>query len=336
MTWHNVLRTSFSVTVRLTVLLTTLLILAGPCIAEEHQVDKANDNTGFSEQSWTWFVDNRDYWGQVIHDTAMRLDSFFADDDAISRTNNSFLRIRLKGYQSVDNFTLIPDAKFRIDLPTLKERVNLVFENETEEDESLTEQTLSSLEATDRATDTAVGAIKIKGTTHRNWDTSTSAGVRLKLPADAFWRGKFNYKLPFSNYWQFYNKESIYYFHQSGWGVSSELNIERAGEVYLLRQSSKARYVYDDRTLEFSHVYSLAREIGAVRALKHEIGLIGKNQPDTRITNYFVRSTYRKRLYSDWLFYELSPELRFPREEEYELTPYFAATIEVIFSTKGP
>jgi hypothetical protein len=285
-------------------------------------------------QTLEWIVDTRNYWGQIIGDTGKRLDGFFAGEDQIDKSNDSFLKISLKGIQYKSGRSYLePKLKFRLDLPTVEEKLKLVIESDTPEEKSLEQKRRSQLLERDTENSDATSALELELNRKRDWKANTSVGVKIGDPIDPFWRLKGNARYAFDRNWSVSTNDSIFYFHEKGWGAKAQLTFQRESDWFVFRQTNDGRYDHKSRRWELGHTYSFLRELSNKRAINYEVGVIAETKPEVQAIGYFIHAIYRRKLHADWLFYEMTPELYYPRSEDWELSPSFSAKIEIVFSS---
>lgn len=281
-----------------------------------------------------WIVDTRNYWSEIVGGTGRRLDGFFAGEDQIDKTNNSFIKASLKATQYKRGRSYLePKIKFRLDLPTVEEKLKLVIESDTPEEQSLEERKRRQLLERDSENSKATSALELELNRKRNWNAKTAIGLKIGDPLDPFWRAKGSAWYAFDKQWSVSTNDSVFYFHEEGWGAKTQITFERDGDWFVFRQTNEGKYDYEERRWEIGHTYSFLRELSETRAINYEIGVIGHTQPDVQTTGYFIHAIYRRKLYADWLFYEMIPELFYPRSEDWALSPSFSAKIEIVFSS---
>lgn len=288
-----------------------------------------------SPSSFSWLREKRNEWGQLIGDTGQRLNGFFADSNAIDNRSDSFVKLGVKAVQNIEGHAeLRPILKFKLDLPALEDRLKLVFESRPAETQSLEQnQRERSIPNNEKIKDTAIGGLELKLKSSHDWYASTSAGVDFHFPFDPFWRARGDYRWQMSEHWLFNARQSLYYFHSEGWGESSQFIFERDYNDHILRSKSEARYRYDERIMEFAQVWSWLKELNPKLAVEAQLGLLAENQPQPRTTAYYINSSYRRKLISNWLFFEITPELLFPRDRHFKATPSLSGKIEIVFSS---
>ena len=285
----------------------------------------------------SWLINTRNYWGRIVGDTGAQLDGFFAGDDAIRKTNGSFLKLgfefrQLKGGTSY----LEPKVKFRLDLPTLKEKLRLVLESEPPEEQTIDEKKRAQGSNRDQKdlNDSTVGALDLALRSKRHYSTSTGVGVKFGQPIDPFWRYRLNGIYALNKDWEISSHDSLYYFHAEGWGTQLEVTFQRNGPWFVFRQTSDGRYDYKTRRWELANTFSFLREIDSKRAINYQVGIIGETQPDVQATGYFAHAIYRRKLHKEWLFYEMIPEFYYPKEDNWKFSPSITFKIEMVLSSK--
>jgi len=290
--------------------------------------------TSFAKQSAKWLIDKRNEWSSMIGNTGSQLDLFFAGEAVEYKENASFLRLGLeikfskKGELSFDRV-----FKFKLDLPTVKKRLKLVVESQIPEQETLSEANLdSSLQDDDPAISTTTGAFQYVFDSAKNWKRSTSIGVKLNHEPNPFWRMRLKRGWSLAHDWGFKTYQSLYYFHDDSWGETTKFIFEKPIHSYYFASKSEARWRHNERLMEYAQVFSIKKKLSSIRAIKYELGLLSENQPNVIVTDYYFKTTYRRLLYKDWLFYEVSPELLFPREDSFKANPSVLMRFEIKFS----
>jgi len=279
--------------------------------AEEAPID-----IPIAPRSAEWLIDKRNEWSEDINSLAVNIDRFFAGDEARA-DNESYLRLRagmvwLRGGElSSDS-----DVKFKLDLPGAKKRWKLLFESDADEQNDLETQTRAKSPTSRQFTDTesSSGAVRYVVDDTSKWKKDLDIGVYGSTPLDPFARYQLRRTEKLSNNWSIYFKESLYYFNQDGWGQKTTFSIEKPiNPHYLWRNRIDAKFSDDDNELETAFVTSTVHVLDEWRAIDYAVGVLVSNRPVSQTTTYFVNTTYRKRLYKDWLFFDIRPELAFAR-----------------------
>jgi len=288
----------------------------------------------FTKLTSNWLIDKRNEWSSMIGNTGSQLDLFFAGEQVEYKANASYLRLALETkFSKQGELSLEPVFKFKLDLPTLKKRLKLVIESHIPEQETLSEANIdSSLQDEDPSISTTTGAFKYFFGTVKNWRTSTSIGVRLNRMLNPFWRMRMKREWDLDYDWYFKAQQRLYYFHDDGWGERTQFIFEKPFYSYFITSKSEAKWRHNERLMRYAQVFSIKKKLSSIRAIKYELGILFENQPNVIVTDYYFKMTYRRLLYKDWLFYEMSPELLFPREDSFKANPSVLMRFEVKFS----
>ncbi|KZZ67502.1 hypothetical protein A3765_04490 [Oleiphilus sp. HI0130] len=284
-----------------------------------------------------WLIDTRNYWGKVVGDTGAQLDGFFAGDDAIRKSNGSFLKLGFEFQQTKGGTSYFdPKVKFRLDLPTLKEKLRIVLESEPPEEQTIGEQKRPQGSNKDQKNlnDSAVGALDFELNKKRHINTSTGVGVKFGQPIDPFWRYRLNAKYAINKDWELSSYDSLYYFHSEGWGTQLNVTAQRNSPWFVFRQTSDGRYDHKTRRWELANTLSFLREIDSKRAINYQIGILGETQPEVQATGYFAHAIYRRKMHKEWLFYEMIPEIYYPKEDNWKFSPSITFKIEMVLSSE--
>lgn len=249
--------------------------------------------------------------------------------------NESYVRLEFATKSEYgDPAQFEPDAKFRLDVPTVEHRLRLVVESESDELIPLAErQRARQLTPDERSETQATGALRLLSTVGDAINLNNDVGVRLRLPADAFWRVTAKKNWQPTPTWDFAVKQRIYYFHQEGWGARSSFDAGRdMGKGWQAFLSSDIEWLHSDRKFVFSQVLSGYKRLNNRSTINPRLGLLGESQPNWRQTATFADLTWRYRLHSDWLFGEIIPAINFPRTESFKDRGSLILRIELYFS----
>lgn len=227
-----------------------------------------------------------------------------------------------------------PETKFRLDIPTVERKLRLVVESESDELIPLAERRRNrQLTDDDRSETQATGAFRVLSSVGDAINLSNDLGVRLRIPADAFWRATAEKQWQTASPWHFTVKQRVYYFHQDGWGARSSFVTGRnLGNGWQGLLASEIEWLHSDRKFDFSQVISSYKRLNNRATVNPRLGLLGESQPDWRPTSVFADLTWRYRLHSDWLYGEIIPAVEFPRAESFKDRGSLILRIELYFS----
>lgn len=120
-------------------------------------------------------------------------------------------------------------------------------------------------------------------------------------------------------------------------GETTEIDLERLlDRKTLLRWANAGTVSYEIKGMEWGSELSLIRELSHRSAVTLTGGVYGHSYIDGVVDNYRVFSCYRRNFLRSWLFYELEPEISWPRSADGSFSTNLALTfrLEVMFQGK--
>lgn len=293
---------------------------------------------GWVSQSANWLELHRNQLTDTFSVTAENIDRYIARDNYDeSVVNESYLRLRIKQrFERAGSRTFETDLKVKVDLPGSSKKYKLMFDSSPDDFEALGEKrrdiSTGSGSGAD-VEDSAIVGISIDGDDEKTWQRKLNVGMKLKLPLDPYTRLRLYRVDDLSEYWQSVTRQTFSYFHTEGWAAEIEQDFFHALSDRLLFQSSSAGQFLDP-TNEWELFQSLAlhQRLNQKTALRYEIGANAFSRPSMKIENYWLRLEWQRRLYKQWLFFKIIPELAYPREEDFYIQPSLFLELEVFFS----
>ena len=253
------------------------------------------------------------------------VDTFFGDDvinDDISgsRAKISFFTRREIG-QPVDYKYGI---SLRVVLPNTDEQFSLLVES-SDDEESRENTPVDSVEKAEYST-----ALRYMFKETENWKVSFDNGVKWGLPPDPFTRLRFR-RL------DYYDTYSTRITQTFDWAVTDGLGEETRFEVNrplnidrLVRFSGGARYDLNNDYFELDYGITLYHELNRKEVLAYYLRVSGENHQTMSFNNYGICLRYRRMVYQDWIFVEVTPEIESANENYYDATPIIMFRFEAL------
>ncbi len=278
----------------------------------------------------------RDYLSGKIVSFASDIDRFFGDERNYQESNQSVVQMdisRMTGYGGDQKYTL--SGRANVNLPSTEKRLHLLLE--TNPDKNITGDTtqgqpvlLNQVNAPESFA-AALRYVKEK-TDELPFHLSADAGVKFQgIHLNPFVRSRGSYSVPLDQ-WRLKAAESVYWFNTIGAGETTQLDLERViSEPTLFRASSNATWLNDKQNFDLRQDLSIYHTLNDRTALLYQASAIGVSNPQYQVTDYVVLMLYRYRLHRSWIFFELSPQLHFPRINNYRSSPAFGMRLEMLF-----
>lgn len=132
--------------------------------------------------------------------------------------------------------------------------------------------------------------------------------------------------------WSAGYRQKIWHYKSQGWGYNTDISFNRKiEETKILQFSSEVRYQQDRNQTEFSQTIALHNSLGQFETLSYELGILGINKPNIRISDYYVGTQYRRAIRDQWLFLEVIPQLIVSRDENWRPQPKLVLNLEMLF-----
>ena len=267
--------------------------------------------------------------------TAKWLDAFFSNEQHEDEENRSTLRVQTTAFQEEGEDAQF-DAKVRVRLllPRTEDKLQLVFSGYTDEeldiDDTRDEKKGQLSETSDEKDTSASLWYFLKSTIAHN--VSTRVGVRLKSGKAIIYAGpRYRY---FKNLekWSFRFTESVRWYSDTGWESITGLDFERPLVESLLFRTHIGGAWYEEKTGYFSNLtFSLYQTLGHKRALEYSWSNDFETRPIDRLTESALRIRYRQTIWREWLFLEITPQVRFPADQDYDTIPGISIKLEAVF-----
>jgi hypothetical protein len=259
-----------------------------------------------------------------IMDQVIRLDDFFGTVQMEHRRKTSYeFRLR-NGLRMEEGGKFRPDITLRANmvLPKASENLRLFISGENQV------EPLSPALPRDPGNPgfdrTFQPAAKVVNTEFRyrliekpNENLFIGAGVKVALPLDPFARLRYEYSHYLGSTLLLRVAETPFIKNSLGLGETTEVSLERAlDEKTILRLANSATLSQEFHGMEWGSEISWIRELSAKSAITFTGGIYGSSNPSTVVNNYRLLARYRRNFLTDWLFYELEPEIFWPRDSD--------------------
>ena len=165
-------------------------------------------------------------------------------------------------------------------------------------------------------------------------DMFLGTGVRVKYPLETFVRSRFQFSHRIGDVTLVRFAETVFWKNTDGFGETSEIELSRQlSRKTLLRWASAGTITEESPGMEWGTELSLLRELSPRSAITLGGGLSGHTRPATNVDTYRIFTRYRRNFLMTWLFFELEPEISWPRDPAgaYPTAYAFTFRIEVVF-----
>lgn len=314
---------------------TLILMFSGTAFAVSERSSiprkgKLPTGTGMGEIIIKWVDIAHAQISKRILKSSERFDAFFGDERIEEETQNTQIKVTTfveitEGKNPKLTFPLSANLAF----PRLKNRWHLAVETLIKEDDGLGDGGSGEGKDDDKAEDdkskdgvndvTLSVRYKILQKA-RKW-LSLASGVKVKSDQiEPF--GKLRSRRVFdSDPWALRLTQFVFWVEGEGWGETSRIDIDRRiRRKMFFRMTSKTTWSENSEGVELTQSFFLRWRVSHLRAIELELSGEGHTEPMMVADKCNAKLTYRRRLYKNWLFFDMEPEAEFLREDNFKLT----------------
>lgn len=270
--------------------------------------------------------------------TAVWLDSFFSDERSIKEENRSYIRARYDIFQEEKSkATFKPTVDIRLQLPQLEKKAHIVVSAEPAESPSTTPAspsiTSDRIGPTDERNVTTALHYILRRTAEENFVVRSGAQFSHGKPV-LFIAPRYRYFLPI-NPWGFRFTQEATWKTDTRWQINTVFDLERQlPHDLFFRTSTAGTWIETSKGYFYSLSFSVRQPLDEKRALDYEWNNSFQTRPVGELTEVFFRIRYRQNFWREYLFFEVAPQYRFPRDREFIGTPGILFRFEMFFGQK--
>lgn len=295
----------------------------------DYEIESEPEQTQAEIEALEW---SRAVVSEYVESLNDGMDSFFMgaffDDEIIndesSGSNGRFFfstrRVEGEGvdYQVGMNLKLI--------LPNTRDRFKILVETDENEDENKETNALNTTENVTYST-----AIRLEIRDGRRWKTSWDNGIRWEAQPIYFSRLRAR-RTDYFDDWRSRVLQSAYWRTDDGWGAKFRASLMRP--IDLRRHFTtgfNADYLLDNDYVELENSLAIFDELSYKSAMLYRFAILGDTEGISKVNSVVTTVSYRRKIYKSFVFAEVVPELAWPRDRDYDLTPAINFKVEMIF-----
>lgn len=275
----------------------------------------------------------RDELSQEILEFSTKIDHFFGDPRYYQESNNSVIQIFLN--QSIEesgNLKTWIDGQAKIDLPSAEKRFHLVLETDPEKKAGNETKQDQVTPPKDQKTPTNYAAsLRYEKAQEGLWHFSADSGANVQFPLDPFVRTRGSYELPLED-WKLKLADTVFWFSTLGLGNSTQFDMEHVLSKDLLFRATTSGTCFESPQLcNLRQDLSFYHTVDERSALLYQMSVLGDDNPKLRDTNYILLMRYRYKMHREWMYFEVTPQIFFPRTDNFHLNASLLLRLEMLF-----
>ena len=276
----------------------------------------------------------RDYLSKKLVGFVSDVDSFFGNERHYQEANDSVFQLdttRVMGYGG--EHKIVVSARANVHLPLTEKKLHLVLETDPDKNTITDPKKVQPQTLNEPTTPGSFGAaLRFIREEAERFHVSADAGLKFQgLHTTPFVRSRASYAIPLEE-WRVNLAETAFWFNTLGVGESTELDFEcPLSPSVLFRSSSTATWLNNTQNFDLRQDFTGFHTLDERTALLYQASIIGATQPVSHVLDYVLLVQYRYRLHKKWMYFDVSPQLHFPQERAYSLSPALSLRLEMLF-----
>jgi hypothetical protein len=273
--------------------------------------------------------------------SATWLDSFFGDERYEAEANRSQLKIRFEAFREGGTGMDYrkPNFDLRLVLPQLRKKTRLVISGDPTVDYDATTAppaTPAGQPPPPGGTGRVTTALQYFPVESNRSNLSMRAGVKLSRGKLQLLLGpRYRYLIPLEP-WDLRFTQELIWTTDVGWQSRTRFDFERSLPRNLFfRSSLEGLWTEKVHGYPYSLNFLLRHALDPDRALEYEWVNIFQTSPTDILVEELLVFRYRQRFWKEWLFLEIDPQIRYPRDRSFAFTPGILFRLEMIFGQYG-
>jgi hypothetical protein len=268
--------------------------------------------------------------------SAVWMDSFFADPDYVKEENRSYARLRYEIFKEErSGATYKPAVDLRLALPELEKKTHLIISADPAEPPAGAAAPVRT--AGERFGTTAQNTVSAGLQYIFRSDPQVSSLVRTGLQFSNLTpvivvAPRYRILMPYDIWAVRFTQEVLWKSAKGSWQTDTRFDFERPlPHELFFRTSVDGVWSAQANGYAYSLAFGLRQPLTPTHALDYEWINSYNTRPVGELTEIAFRVRYRHSYLRDWLFFEVAPQVRFPRDSNFDSTAGILFKIEVFF-----
>lgn len=266
-----------------------------------------------------------------LHKFSKQLDTFFGssriDEEALSESR---IRINLiSNFRDYSGDTYAANIRTRIALPNTEKRLNLVMQNFSRsfrDDREGDKQTVGESLGKDIYT----AGLRYLPEVPQEWNLGADTGIKLVIPPDPYVRLRVR-RTWWPEFWEIRATATTFWFNSQGFGHTEALEFDREiSDSLLFRSENTASWLRSDDKYVFDQSLNFIQKINDNWAFLYFLRMTGNNDPAPHAEEYSAGANFRRRIKSNWFFFNIQPVGNWPRTENFSFIASINFKVEMI------
>ena len=304
---------------------------------EQAESAPAGDPAADAEAEEEMTVDSvHEMLSKSVSASAAWMDAFFDDRTYEEEVNQSTLRLSLSTlWEEGEDLDVEAKVKLRVSLPRWENRLQLVIAGDSDDSNAFDDLEDEDLELPGDGDKNATVGLRYFAKQTKRHNVSLSGGLRWRDGAPRVYiQPRYRFFTDLGT-WDARFIQKVGWFQSDGWESRSTLQFERIlGDDYFFRTEGKLDW-YEDEEGWFPQLnFILRKPLSRRRMASLEWRNYFETKPDSILESSVIKLRYRQRVYRDWLWFEVAPQVTFPEEDDYDWQPGLMLKLEAYFGMR--
>lgn len=273
-----------------------------------------------------------------VQSTATWLDSFFGNERYEIEENMTLVKLRYDAFREEDSrWDTNPEIDLRLVLPQMKKKTRLIISGSPSDDFENRLVQPGATGGTDQRHEErkVTTALQYFFQSTDRMNISMRVGAQLKQGSPVLFAGpRYRYFCPGcpGEAWDSRFTQELFWWTDKGWQARTRIDLERSlPHELFFRTSLSGEWTENIYGYFYNLSFVLSQPLTRLSALQYEWSNSFETRPVHELEAVVLAVRYRRSFLRDWLFFEVAPQTRFPRERDFDFTPGILFRLEAVF-----
>ncbi len=264
------------------------------------------------------------------------LDAFFDDERYKSEVNESRLKVSFdSSVINGEGVNFDANTHLKVVLPELEDRLSFEISGDTDDeirDDRPIDRTLDKTIADESDSGGLTAGFRYLLAARERFNIHIKSGARIRSLEPVLYIGpRYRQTWDLEN-WALRFTQRLRWYSDEGFESRSRWDLERPvfGD-YFFRTTTEIKWYEVENGLFYDLDFSLSHAIDGRSAVEFQWNNRFRTRPHDQLSTTVFRLRYRRRVWRDWLSFEVAPQVAYPRDRDYNLTPGILFRFHVVF-----
>lgn len=270
--------------------------------------------------------------GRLLLDTVEWADTFFGTDIYTAEVNQTYVRFRLSGFfEEGEDINTSARFKLRLKLPNTEKRFRLTIASDPDTIEQPEDaDDIAVIDQLDETDDNLTAVMEYFFLDRNRHNLKFLAGGLIRDSALVGYGGtRYRYLINYDQ-WSIRFVEQLRWYTDRGWDSRSDMDFERPiTDRLFFRTTPALKWREDEPGLEYRWNTSLYQALSNIAALEYQFNTYFDTEVSGRLKETNLRIRYRRRVWREWLIFEVAPQLAWYEERNFKTVPGIRVACEI-------